>query len=651
VLDHEKGESAADRGFSQPDSAPGSEKRAVEVEPAVGRVAVVVTPFASTQYPSLDAGQMHAACSGAGWQSRLEYLNHRCAAWIGREIYDRIASHQRSVGVGEWVGAAPLRSRAASFPQDVLDQRRWGSFADYLINERTLPASEVAALEAASEAMSEFVDIAAALPFWQDTDLVLLCCKHQQLGFSLSLAQALRQNLAETYPDLPIYLFGEMVNSWSQAQAVCDAAPWIDGVLVRAPATIAQNRLDDLRHRRTVPGVAVKGGSPAEEKLARALPVTPDFGDFYDRYTKDPIESVLPVQTSVGCWWADRHHCTFCGLVEENRQYLSKSPDEIVNEFVSQIEKYESLRLVATDLLLDYKYFKSVVPKLKELDIDIDIFFEIKADLNKGQLIELRDAGINNLQAGIESFDQTTLDGMDKGTSVFQNIRFMKWCTELGINLNWIQLYGFPRETAETMDAQAELLKRLCHLQPPIGIAAVRVERGSPFFKDPGAHGMRIEGPSECNLHTYPFDLNIISAVAKEFRHGYTDDRDVEAQSTRLRAVAEAWRRDWRPDTLYYKRGVDFLKICDFRGPERVVTLRGWHARLYELLDTQLSESRLLSLLVSAGESVDAASIRETLDDLNQLGLVYGADGRWLALAPRVSRMRPQPGGATGSWS
>src|SRR5713101_4503887 len=58
------------------------------------------------------------------------------------------------------------------------------------------------------------------------------------------------------------------------------------------------------------------------------LPV-PDYSDFFEqfkasRYDREWQPSVF-LETSRGCWWGERMHCTFCGLNGSTMTFRSKS--------------------------------------------------------------------------------------------------------------------------------------------------------------------------------------------------------------------------------------------------------------------------------------------------------------------------------------
>jgi magnesium-protoporphyrin IX monomethyl ester (oxidative) cyclase len=79
---------------------------------------------------------------------------------------------------------------------------------------------------------------------------------------------------------------------------------------------------------------------------------------------------------------------------------------------------------------------------------------------------------------------------MRKGTTSFQNLKFLKNCGRYGIKAFWNLLVGFPNEPEEIYRKYYDDLPLLTHLQPPNGVYPIRFDRFSPYHADPAAFGM-----------------------------------------------------------------------------------------------------------------------------------------------------------------
>ncbi len=137
----------------------------------------------------------------------------------------------------------------------------------------------------------------------------------------------------------------------------------------------------------------------------------PDYDDFFEQRAESKLDFGPQVlfESSRGCWWGERSHCTFCGISKETMSYRSKSPQRAFEEISFLSEKYHSKKVHVVDCILDLKYFKDFLPKLSERNEKLDIFYEVKANLKKEQLRLLFDAGVTTIQPGIESFRNSLL--------------------------------------------------------------------------------------------------------------------------------------------------------------------------------------------------------------------------------------------------
>ena len=115
---------------------------------------------------------------------------------------------------------------------------------------------------------------------------------------------------------------------------------------------------------------------------------------------------------------------------------------------------------MAVDNILDMRYFRDVLPQLRERQLGLTLFYETKANLTKEQVKLLRDAGVLAIQPGVESLSTHVLQLMRKGVTALQNIQLLKWCRQYGVTVAWNLLYGFPGETAADYAAIGQIDRR-----------------------------------------------------------------------------------------------------------------------------------------------------------------------------------------------
>ena len=166
---------------------------------------------------------------------------------------------------------------------------------------------------------------------------------------------------------------------------------------------------------------------------------TPTYEEFFKRLERSPLraelwpEVAILFESSRGCWWGAKSHCTFCGLNGSLMPFQKKPPARVVDEILGFAAQYKILDFVAVDDIIDLGHIRDLLPQLSAARCDLEIFYETKANLKKDQLRTFYSSGVHAIQPGIESLSTPILRLMRKGVTALQNIRLLKWCAEIGI--------------------------------------------------------------------------------------------------------------------------------------------------------------------------------------------------------------------------
>jgi ribosomal peptide maturation radical SAM protein 1 len=346
------------------------------------------------------------------------------------------------------------------------------------------------------------------------------------------------------------------------------------------------------------------------------------------------------METSRGCWWGEKQHCTFCGLNGGSMAYRAKSSARALREIFDLTERYHTHRVEMVDNILDMRYFQDLLPELQRRGVALDIFYETKANLRREQVALLRAAGVRTIQPGIESFSTHVLRLMRKGTTALANVQLLKWCREYGITVNWNLIYGFPGEDKKDYDEMTALLGSLHHLKPPDGCGPIRVDRFSPFFTTPDGFGLRDVHPDRAYSYVYDLTSDELGNLAYYFEHDYADGRDLSTYSVALHEAVAAWEAGAGQSRLVYHDDGATLTMEDSRpgAAAPVVTLTGAERALYLSCDQYRAEKDL----VKEGDALGwtAAEVGVFLRGLRERRLVATADGRYVALALRAAPVR-----------
>lgn len=603
-------------------------------------VALVSMPFGLLEEPSVALGLLKASLNGP--RCKALYFNLRFAHLIGPDFYDWVSSGSRPLGqfLGEYL------FRAAAFPGvDWRDEDFWTRWI-----ERKATAGQPAPdrldqrLAAAGVQVEAFLDECTADILTLQPKIVGLTSVFQQQLASLALARRLK----ERDPDLFIVCGGAncegvMGREMMRQFDVLDAVVSGEGDIVfpqLVDRVLSGDAVDGLRGVLTAGEGNLPDGPVIEApKVSEmdALP-TPDYGDYFEALAAyqlvDRLQPALPFETSRGCWWGAKQHCTFCGLNGAGMTFRSKSSNRALAELDALLATYPVSRVQFVDNILDMGYFKTFIPALAEQDWKTDSFFEVKANLSKGHLRLLKAAGVHRIQPGIESLSRRVLEAMGKGVSVLQNIRLLKWCQELGIHPYWNILWGFPEEEPEDYAEMARLIPLLSHLTPPGVAGPLRLDRFSPNFEDSASHGFVDVEPDAAYRHLYPVEDGALANLAYYFEYRYRDDRDVASYTATTHEAVERWRREHVSGGLLCLESEEGLLIWDQRpvATAPVIRLEGMERRLYGACD-DIRHLRQLSRRL--GGEATPTDVESRLHGLVEQGLMMREGETFLSLAVR----------------
>ncbi len=222
----------------------------------------------------------------------------------------------------------------------------------------------------------------------------------------------------------------------------------------------------------------------------------PDFDDYMEDRRRTGLDSIyettLALESSRGCWWGERHHCTFCGLNANGMGYRQKLTERFQQELEHIVRRYSPRFLFMTDNILSMSYYDRFMEWAAQAGVGVDFFYEIKANVRRTHIEKLAEAGITGVQPGIESFSSNILALMQKGTTGIQNVAFLKYARDHGILATYNILYGFPGEDPDDYAEMARQIPKLVHLRPPTSIPEIEYHRFSPYHQDPGRFGIRL---------------------------------------------------------------------------------------------------------------------------------------------------------------
>jgi ribosomal peptide maturation radical SAM protein 1 len=608
------------------------------------RVLFVNMPFGSVR-PAMGVSLLKGHLTRMGVASRVLYLNLRYADRQGKDFFHAVADlSPPDALIGDWIFSPCLFPGLEEGKPDFVSMlseryRPWlardaGNFLEELTRAR-------------AEA-PDFLDECFRGVEWEAYDLVGFTTSFAQTVPSLALARMVKAR----FPRLPI-AFGGANCEGPMGLQIHRSFPFVDYVFSGEADISFPSAVDRLRQGTDVHGipglVSRKDGAsyfadlqPERVRDMDALP-HPEYDDYFDGDAPAPAgkgRGYVLMETSRGCWWGEKQHCTFCGLNGGSMAYRAKSSARALEEIFALTARYRTHQVEMVDNIMDMRYFQDLLPELKRRGVELDLFYETKSNLRRDQVALLRAAGVRTIQPGIESFSTHVLRLMRKGTTALANVQLLKWCREFGIKCNWNLIYGFPGEDVKDYEEMVELMAGLHHLKPPDGCGPIRVDRFSPFFMTPAAFGLSNVRPDRSYAYVYDLDEAALANLAYYFEHDYADGRDLSTYSVALHEAVAAWEAAAGESRLFYRDDGQTLTVEDSRpGAEApVLRLAGVERALYLFCD----QYRAARDIGKEGEARGwtAAQVEEFLDGLRRRRLVATADGRYVALALRAAPAR-----------
>ncbi|MEL7217660.1 MAG: RiPP maturation radical SAM C-methyltransferase, partial [Pseudomonadota bacterium] len=404
-----------------------------------------------------------------------------------------------------------------------------------------------------------------------------------------------------------------------------------------------------------VRGILQKGKATAPSSTASvtamdALP-EPDYTEYFVQFMatsfgpEEMAKADIPFESSRGCWWGAKSHCTFCGLNGSNMAFRSKGADRVLDELLSLKAKHgdHTEKFFAVDNIIDYRYFESLLPSLQARDLNLDLFYETKANLTRDQVRMLRDAHISKIQPGIESLSSSILKLMAKGVSALQNIQLLKLCKEFGVTPVWNIIYGFPGEDENEYARMAQMAPALVHLDPPTGFYRVRLDRFSPYFNDQEKHGLTNVRPFAQYGEVHPtLSDEQLYGLAYYFDFDYADGRDPDTYAKPLIDELSQWLANPNRGYLICEdHGVQTFILSTRPGlKQQLITLHGLDRAIHHLLDRPRSLDQVIEKLEPAGYAPSKEQVRQRIAALESQHLVVGENDRYLNLAIRLGEYK-----------
>jgi ribosomal peptide maturation radical SAM protein 1 len=603
--------------------------------PPIPKIALINMPFSTANRPVLGISLLQAGLRRKGMECDIHYFNLRFAGRVGLKDFTAVAYSMIEESLaGEWVFRDEIFGKPTGLAQHYLEEIPLKKFSRFFNFELVMSLLKL------KEAAHGFIEDCLTAKDWGSYAVVGFTSTFQQNLASLALAGRIK----EKYPNVLIAFGGsncegemgiELHRRFPFVDVVCSGEgdlnfpEFLERVSKGEPASGIQ--LDGIINRRGGETVIPKNIVCPLEKLDE-LPI-PSYDDHFDQLREygllESVETVVPLETSRGCWWGAKQHCTFCGLNGSTMSYRSKSPQRALDEIEELGRKYGKVFHVA-DNIMDMKYLDTVIPELIERDAGYNFYFEVKVNLKKEHLRKLALAGMVHLQPGIENLSTSVLKLMRKGCTFLQNVQFLKWTRQFEIEGIWNFLYGFPGEEKDAYRDVARHVPALVHLRPPEVCCKVRFDRFSPYFTESERFELRDRHTHAAYAYVYPFEEETLSKLAYYFEYDFDGKQEIDEYAKPAIDLITAWQKGGGTAVLDAHVLPGELSIIDTRfGEKREYRLTGFERELYLHCD----ESRSFGSITRKFPEATTNALQTALDRFLANRLMVQEGNSYLSLA------------------
>lgn len=541
-------------------------------------------------------------------------------------------------------------------PEDIFYRLFYANAGEYLSLSLLFPENQEDIIEYLSSSVGDKVEVQRALKqfihFVDDvvSDITHIITHideghHPLIGFSTGLQQILTslvvaKKLKEINPHYRI-VFGGAVMLRDIAIKLVELFDQVDMIVYgegEEPLRmlVESRAYVDETEKENVPNLVFRRNgqvvvTPQLELMDISKLPIPDYADYFTHSLSSNSPELYPkisVETSRGCFYGQ---CSFCNL---NSQWLAKyraKPDgHVYREILEQVNRYRTTRLLFVDSNVSNR--ANLFRLMASDSNDYHGWAEVSGHLTRDTFMLMRKAGIKDIQIGIESFSPKLLRDFKKGVTVMRNMELLKWCSELGFNLFYNLIIGYPTETPNDVQETLRVLRFAQYFQPP-NLTPFVLSIESPIFqslKDGNTehHDVR----EAITIPLIPEQLHNVLAPLLSTIVGYESKRHVDWTPV-IKAVEE-WKvrfeRNHHRPSLLLRNAEDFIVLTDtVEENERHIILEGEARSVYLACMDQarsLDEIRRLA-------DLNSDEIMSLVSEMEELAILFASEGKYLSLA------------------
>lgn len=566
--------------------------------------------------------------------------------WIDEIKKSGLEVNYFSSGLGDWF------FRHIAFPNEA------NNTTEYFKNIRLKDDSFKTYILEKRKEVSAYLDMLIDKYKIAESDIVGFTSRFQQQGASIALAQKLKKINSKCMilmggPNCEPPAGAALAKNITVVDYILSGRRFLTGFgeLVNC---ILQNNIERID---TIPGVYSyksyekrRSTYQNEEDFAYEMSTEDNISDFIDldyqsyfdsqesHHLTEIVSPVLFLETSRGCAWGEKSRCTFCAIDGYNPNYRTMKSEQAI-KYLNNIFQYadKCKYFIGTDSCFPKHYLKEVFPYIN-IPEDIHILYEARVDYTEEEMALFSKYHIDLLIVGIESLSNDALKLLNKGTTVFDNIKFLKYSRKYSLNINWNILAGIPGETDEMILENANIIPYIYHLYPPTGIWLVSFQGNCEYCINPDEYGIKLKPALDSYKFAYPFDQESLEKMTyfKDISNKkaiFTPSKSKSIYKTSK--CVNVWKSKWRENNkdtlpnLVLQQRKSKLFIVDTRGAERIdYEANDVVQRLIMYLDTQVARESIYEEF----SDIPISEIDQTILQLEQQKIILGIKDTYISM-------------------
>lgn len=514
-------------------------------------ILLVVPPFSLINLPCIGVDILKTIADSMNVKTSILYSNMLFAEYIGVEKYNQISRALLSMHtmLGERIFAEAAYSSMPCLGIDFL--KRY----DENFNEIFLSLSSIEEITNIANMANSWTNILAEEIANRKFSIVGVTTGHQQTNAAIALINAIKKRNSNI-----ICTMGGSACDGDMAEGIQTLSPNIDYIFsgeseISWKDFLNKYKSDNLPNNKIITGRFL---SNLDEILCSENTNCDYYNQLnYLNVVKEEETSFL-YESSRGCWWGERNKCTFCGVNGWNKHYRYKSEQKVIDELFKMLNAHPKVKhILMVDTLMPRNYFNKLLFTIKKSFPDISMFYEQRADLTLEQVVQLKRAGINYTQVGIEALSTNLLNLVNKGVSAEQNIKLLRYSKSAGLLIGWNLLTGIPNDKVTDWIEFLDLIPYIYHLNPPMLVRPLEIARFSPYFEHPEKYNIKKIVPSLVYSDIFPESADS-EKLAWLFTAEYSCDSEENTElKDKIRKGVMMWMDKWK----HGKNNIPILKI------------------------------------------------------------------------------------------